>query len=491
VFFVVSTLSGSAAASPAEGVEPFRRRLAIPTPVEAFSAPHAGVSRTIYLERCRGGCLVTGGSINDAENMVSTIPNPGRYTLTEFENTTGETGAAADAEWNMVVQCMREVYSPFDVVVTDVKPPIGPYHLAFISGNPPDVGLDFSILGVAPLAGNCAAFDNVISFSFANAHNQTEVGNRVNNLCWTAAQESAHAFGLDHEFEFVRDGRSACNDPMTYRFDCGGQKFYRNSFARCGEDGVRPCRCGATQNSHKKLLGVFGAGTPITGVPAVTMTNPLPGDTELPVNVIGIASAKRGIARVSLFLNGFPFLEVNGAPFGPIGQPEASYGLLVPDNVPDSIYDVFVRAYDDLGTFTDSGTVTVTKGAPCVSADTCLDEQKCVDGRCLWDPPVGELGDDCTYPQFCKSLLCRGTAEQSICTQTCEPEDPDGCPPGLACTQGVCFFADEGGCCSASGGGWLHAGLLALVVGFVLRRRRRSTNSQSRRAFDITGEVRP
>jgi hypothetical protein len=136
------------------------------------------------------------------------------------------------------------------------------------------------------------------------------------------------------------------------------------------------------------------------------------------------------------------------------------------------IYDVFVRATRPRRSHR---TVTVTMGAPCASAETCLDEQKCVDGRCLWDPPVGELGDECTYPQFCKSLLCRGTAEQSICTQTCEPEDPDGCPPGLACTQGVCYFAQDGGCCSASGGGgWLRAGLFALVVGFVLRRRRRA-----------------
>ena len=82
----------------------------------------------------------------------------------------------------------------------------------------------------------------------------------MNNICWTAAQETAHALGLDHEYVFS-DGTSACNDPMTYRMDCGGQKFFRNKAAQCGEVGVRTCRCGGSQNSHVKIRGVFGDGT--------------------------------------------------------------------------------------------------------------------------------------------------------------------------------------------------------------------------------------
>lgn len=458
---VLALLASSASAAP-----PGRITVIQPPPVEA------DVSNVIYLERCRGGCRITSAGVNDAANNVSSIPPPGTYNLSEFENTAGQNGTAADAEWGMIVQCLKEVYSPYAVTVTDVKPTSGTFHVAVVAGNPPEVGFDFSVLGVAPLAQNCAALDNVMSFSFANAHMQTEVQNRVFNICWTAAQESAHAFGLDHEFEFVKDGRSACNDPMTYRFDCGGQKFYRNAFARCGEESVRQCRCGSTQNSHKKLLQVFGPGTPITGAPAITMTNPPAGATDLPANVIGIASAKRGISKVQLFMNGFPYLELPGVPFGVIGQPEASYGLLVPPNTPDSIYDVFVRATDDLGTFTDSATVTVTHRAPCTASELCLPEQTCNAGRCAWPPSVGELGDDCTFPQFCKSLKCAGTEDQKICTQSCEPEDPEGCPAGMGCFSGICFFADSGGCCSSGSETWLHAGMLAVIVGFVLRRRR-------------------
>jgi hypothetical protein len=459
-------VGGNAAAKPV--------RLAIDAPNHAFTAPvaGAGVSNVIFLERCAGGCSVTKADKNDARALTSSIlPNSGTFNITEFEDASGAKGSVADAEWAMLVSCVRDVYSPFAVEVTDVKPASGTYHLAIVAGNPQEVGLANNVLGVAPLTGNCAAVDNAISFSFANAHPQTDPTQHMLNVCWTVAQESAHAYGLDHEFEFV-SGRSACNDPMTYRNDCGGQKFYRNFYARCGEEVVRECRCTSTQNSHKTLLQLFGAGTPTSGAPSLQVTTPSLGGGPLPANVIAIASAKRGIARMQLFLNGFPMFEISGAEFGGAGQPESTYGLLPPPTMPDSIYDLFVRASDDLGIATDSIPVTVTKGEPCVSADTCLANQKCEAGRCFWEASVGEIGDECTFPQFCKSLQCRGTADLQICTQTCVAEDPDGCPSGMSCSSGVCFFVD-GGCCSASPGGWMPAGLLAFIVLLGLSRRRK------------------
>ncbi len=466
------------------------RRLAIPTPVEAYAPQTAGatISQTLYLERCVGGCVVNGGGINDARTMTSTIPAAGPHNVGEFESATDQIGAPADAEWGMFVQCMKEVYSPFMVNVTDVKPAAGvSYHLALVAGKPPEVGLGNDILGVAPLAGNCAAFDNVISFSFANAHQQTDPRDRALNLCWTASQESAHAFGLDHEFSFI-GGRSACNDPMTYRFDCGGQKFFRNETANCGEDEERPCRCGATQNSHLKILSVFGPGMAITGNPESLVTTPNASSTaasSLPANVLASAFSKRGIARVELFLNGFKWASAPGAAFGRNGQPASAYALTLPAGVPDSIYDVVARAYDDLGAFTDSPIVTVTKGpvGGCASAATCAAGQKCESGKCFWDAPIGEIGETCTFPQFCKSQICQGTAEEQICTQGCVPGLADSCPEGsgLTCVasgspgQGICFFDESsGGCCSASGGtGWVPGGLAALVLGLVIFGRRR------------------
>ncbi|MGN6109741.1 MAG: MYXO-CTERM sorting domain-containing protein [Kofleriaceae bacterium] len=490
---LAATASIASSIAPAVAA-PATQRIAVPTPVEAFvqPPPHEGV-RVLYLERCRGGCVVTKGTMNDASTMTSTIPDrPGQSVIGEFRNSAGAVGAAADAEWAAFVTCMQEVYSPFAVTVTDVRPTEPADHVAIVAGSPVDIGLSTDILGVAPLASNCSPQRNALSFSFANAHGPTD---RVHNVCWTAAQESAHAFGLDHQWAFVSDNRSACNDPMTYRNDCGGQKFFRNAVASCGEHNPRDCRCGKYQNSHDKLLTVFGEGRSTIPNPTINLLLPLPTSETLGEQVAARAHSRRGIARVELHLNGFKWAEVRGVAFTGQGQPEAAYQIPVPSGVPDSIIDVKMRAFDDLGNSTDSEVVTVTKGPAggCTTADTCLEGQKCDLGRCAWDPPTGELGEPCRYAQFCKSGLCRGTSEETICTRECVPGAQSGaCPDGFACVetavgQGVCFPPVEGGCCSvarAASGPWGHAGFAALVLAIAVRPRRRHRSLGSRPVSD-------
>jgi len=453
------------------------RRVAIDQPIDRSVAASAAVSPTLYLERCRGGCTVHKGA-NSAQGYASTIPTVQTATISEFENATHLSGTAADADWAAIVQCMREVYSPYNVTVTDVKPGAGVgYNMAIIAGHPSEIGLTADILGVAPLASDCSPIDNVISFSFANQH---AAADRVLNICWTAAQESAHAYGLDHEYAFVTGNRSACNDPMTYRNDCGGEKFFRNEAAKCGENAVRACKCGATQNSHQKVLSVFGAGTPSTGNPTAVISAPVTGG-PFGSAVAAQAGARRGVARVALYLNDYKWTEVPGSAFGMHGQPNPdAYSIPIPSGVPNSIIDIKVVASDDLDASTQSAVVTVTKGAPCVTADTCAKGQKCEAGKCFWDPPMGEIGADCAYPQFCKTGVCQGTKDQQICTQPCTPGQADACPSGFDCamqtaTTGVCFFS-SGGCCSVDRGDtawWAHFGLAAVVLGSAARRRRR------------------
>jgi hypothetical protein len=492
-------LAGPAAAEPAtspasgtltiDGVP--GRRVVVDTPLARTATPQAFSSRTLYLNRCTGGCTVIRGN-NDARNHMSSIPgtdttpNGTTFKITEYELFDGSSGAAANDEWRQVVRCLQEVYSPYNLTVTDVQPPLGTtYDEAIIAGFPDQIGQDQDVLGVAPLASNCAAIDNAISFSFANKHGRDD---RVNNICWTAAQESAHAYGLDHEFVFttgnVANGHSACNDPMTYRGDCGGEKFFRNEVATCGEAGPRTCHCGGTQNSHAKLQSVFGTSTaaPIVGRPSSVLVTPAATDTTLGFNGVVTSGAQRGVSRVDLYFNGFKWADAPGAAFGMHGQPNPStYVISIPTTLPNSIVDVKAIAYDDLGAATESGVVTVTKGGPCTTATTCAKGQKCEAGKCFWDPPVGEIGASCPYSQFCKSLLCTGTAEQQICTQTCTLGSGDGCPDGFDCVKngdsgGVCFFAASSGCCSVDrgggGGAVLPVCLGLAVLGWVARPRR-------------------
>ncbi|MEJ7598934.1 MAG: hypothetical protein WKG01_13580 [Kofleriaceae bacterium] len=435
--------------------------------VEPRAVP-AELSRVIYLERCRGGCTVIGDSVTDATALRSTIPPTGPHTISEFENAAGVRGAPADAEWAAVVACVREVYSPYDVLVTDQKPASGTYHAAIVAGLPSQIGYGQDVLGIAPIANDCSAQDNVVSFSFANQHGPSD---RIENLCWTVTQESSHAFGLDHTIAFL-DGSSTCNDPTTYQTDCGGRKFFRNAHATCGEYTARECKCGGKQNAHDKLASVFGLGIPLTPRPTSTLVSPVAGGPFL-----AEAGSRRGVDRVTLRLNGAPWAELPGVAFGAAGQPDpARYRLELPAGVPDGIIDVTVRAADDLGTFTDSAAFTFTKGVPCTSADSCLAYQRCTEGRCAWDPPVGQLGDSCEYPQFCESNLCRGSTETQICTIECDPEGAD-CPSGYSCARAgddhVCFIESGGGCCSTSrtGAAWPAFAICALVLGFITRRR--------------------
>jgi hypothetical protein len=164
-----------------------------------------------------------------------------------------------------------------------------------------------------------------------------------------------------------------------------------------------------------------------------------------------------------------------------MGQPETSYPLTFPADVPDGITDIVVKAYDDIESETVSSPVTVTKGAPCATADTCAKGQKCEAGKCFWDPPAGEVGDPCTYAQFCKSGTCLETTDGGqYCSQTCVVGVGDSCPTGFVCdgdqnTSGYCVTDTpaDSGCCGVGARGKTSALVSLLVVGLVLRRRRR------------------
>jgi len=456
------------------------------------------VSPVLYLNRCRNNCTIVGDdNINDARAMKSTIPcaggancggggcscaqgSQGNFTIEEFRDGNGNVGAAADAEWNAIVQCVKEVYSPYAITVTDVLPPGGQSHnQGILAGRPQNIGYT-GIGGIAP--GTCAPKDNVISFSFSNSYTGSGM-DRVWGLCGIVAQETAHAYGLDHAFKFS-DGRPACSDPMTYLPDCG-QKFFRNDNTTCGEFAERPCACGGAQNSHKKILAIFGPGTPITRPPTLLVTQPANGATVANGAVVAAqAGAQRGIFRMELWINGYKWVEMPGAAFGSSGQPTTTYSLLIPQGVPNSILDIVVKAYDDIEVEAVSPTITVTKGAACTDSAQCDATAKgmvCGEGKCYWEPATGEVGDSCTYDQFCVTNKCLETTEGSMCSQDCIVGTSDSCPADFTCepvgNSGFCLPKADTGCCSVGAGprgrDYRGAALLSLfVLGVVLRRRR-------------------
>jgi hypothetical protein len=449
----------------------------IRAPDSAFvTTPGGLVSDIIYLNRCTGcpgptcGCVFTKSTQSDATSNQTIIGGvqPGmQMTVTEFAHT--------PEVWDEFVQCMRDVYSPYDVMVTDVDPGQVPHHEAVVAGRGSDMSLT-GVLGVAPLdSQTCEPKNNVISFTFANDHGPGPGLTVAQHMCWTAAQESAHAFGLDHALD--------CTDPLTYLFtspsgqNCG-VRYFRNKLIDCGESQPRDCVCGGTkQNSHAKLTAVHGMGT-VPPPPSVDVTMPADGATvSNPFSVIANVSDPRGVNRVEVLINGWEWTQVDGK----IGS--NAYLISVPPDVPDGVLEIDVRGCNDLNACATDRT-TVTKGAPCADASTCAVGQRCDAGRCLWDPPTGEIGDDCTFNQFCTSNLCGDIGGGHLaCTESCFGGPNDLCPEGFACSgatgqMGVCAPpVEDTGCCQASTTNrtslFVNLGLGAIVGLFAVRRRRR------------------
>src|SRR5690606_7907114 len=117
-----------------------------------------------------------------------------------------------------------------------------------VAGEPNAFGLPSGVGGVAPfISCNGQIDNNVISFVFAAAINNQDF------LCWAAAQESAHVWGLDHELN--------AKDPMTYLAPPIKKEGFQNEASPCGEEEgkSRECQCGGRkQNSYQYLMDTFG-----------------------------------------------------------------------------------------------------------------------------------------------------------------------------------------------------------------------------------------
>lgn len=410
----------------------------------------------LYLNRCVGDCDVTPGG-NSARDDSSSIPDD-PTTLTEFTH--------GDEVWDAVVACVAQTYAPYGVEVVTAEPTgSDPYVEVMVAGSPSQMGLGGTTLGIAPLATDCSAQQNVLAFAFANVHGGQDL---VLDLCATVAHEAGHTYGLDHEYD--------CDDPMTYLTGCG-QKFFLNVNAQCGEfDGPRDCRCGARQNSHVKLTAELGAGELPPG-PTVTFPYPADGAMVNPgFSVFGEVDEPRIVKRVEFWLNGWPWSVQDGER----GKDTYSYTA---NGLPDGIIDVEIRAYNDLEVV-GTASLTVTQGEPCTTADTCLDGMQCADGRCSYPAPTGVLGEDCVRDADCVSRLCGDDGVVQVCTERCLLTDPAACGDGFACLavsadDGVCWpesqLGEPEGCCDAGGGGpapWALLGLSLVVLGVGRGRRR-------------------
>jgi hypothetical protein len=413
--------------------------------VPQVTAPAAAVSsRLIYMKRCPlSGCAIHFNPTDDARTQNSSIAQGDRV-IGAFTR--------SDTVWADLMACMRTTYAPFDIGITDVDPGSSvPHFEEIVGGRASDLRNDIpNAGGVAPFT--CSEIPNAISFTF------DVYGPDALALCWTAAQETAHGFGLEHEV--------LQKDPMTYMAGLL-PKMFQSTQAPCGEFMVRPCQCPGrtTQSSYQMIFDLFGAGVPTP--PDVAITQPANGKKVQPgFEVRATATDDVAVDRVELYIDGAMTAMSKTVP----------YAFTAPA-LPQGSHSIEVRAYDVQQTPA-SATIAVNLGPPCTAESGCDHPDVCVMGQCIAGPDQpGGLGAICQDNNECLSHQCADGGEPlKHCVATCDGNAAT-CPNGFDClaagAMNVCYPNPGGGCCDAGSGpgGPLLLGLCALA--FVLRPRSR------------------
>jgi MYXO-CTERM domain-containing protein len=349
---VVTTTSNASADEPMFDDRPHGTYVKVDTPDELSGetpVQHGGgAPHVLFLQRCEGGLTIYpggGGSIADESEIVS-----GTINFPPFPY--------GDTAWNQVVEITRDLFSPFNITVTDVDPGNTPHDEAVVCGDGAMAGFA-GAGGVAPFS--CGVINNAITFTFADT-----LGNNTQLIAEVIGQEAAHAWGLDHEY--------LCEDPMTYLSGCGNKTF-QDFDAQCGEYNPRQCSCGGnTQNSYQHIIDTFGASMPDNQAPTAAITNPVDGDVFLPgagFDVTVSVNDDVQVAEVELFVNGVVEGSDASSPFGP--WPVSA--------IPEGSYEFYIEATDVAGNITQS---------PVVSIDVTPDGQP--------PPPTGDSSDSGVDP---------------------------------------------------------------------------------------------
>lgn len=446
----------SASAAPNTGVTPAPRyektyifvdnpnSIPSPEPGTAFVPP----SRILYVNWCDGNCVLTRGTDDSRTNKSSIIS--GTRTISPYVG-----GANLRAQ---ILSCVQNAYARFNITVTDQNPGNVPHWEAIAAGTPNQAGFSSGIAGVSPFT--CGVIPNAITYNFLNLN-----PNDVLDNCWTIAQESAHAFGLSHEF----DGR----DYMTYNPTPAAKSFVDQNLCIGTQGCCQPaqeCQCGPTsQNSYQKILALFGTANPTP--PAVSITAPRQNEAVrggFPINVS--ATDNVAVARVELLLDDAPYATLSTNPYVTNG----------PLTITDGTHTLTAIAVDTQGADART-TVTFTVGSGCQGPSDCDGDQVCVDGRCVaGETADGGLGTVCATGADCVSGQCAQKDGQQLCTEVCDPA-ADGCPGGYACLSngaggGLCWPSEAAclGCSTNQNDPTMPIGFGLVVAGLVVRRRRRT-----------------
>lgn len=292
------------------------------TPINAVAQ-----SRIIYLNRT--GVTLTPGDDDSRTNRSSIITS---------QRTVPAWNTSA-TNWAATVACMKDMFSRWDVTVTDVNPGNVPHMEAVFGGSPQNIGMQQGVGGVSPFTEDCAVIENSIVFTFTSVF-----PDNPQMICEVMAQEVAHSYGLDHEL--------LASDPMTY-LQYNGKRTFKDQTVSCGESSSRACGIGGSvcrpnQNSVQLLTERLGLVDLIA--PTLGITFPADGDTLEPgFEVQAMAMDNVAVKEATLSIDDVVVTTTPGA--GP-------YSFATDAALADGAHTIKVEATD--GKNVKSQTITVT-----------------------------------------------------------------------------------------------------------------------------------
>jgi hypothetical protein len=254
-----------------------------------------------------------------------------------------------------VVQEMYALHAAYDVDFVTERPTGADYHMVVFGGTCVGVSDESNCVGVANLDCGDAVPGNIV-FVFPGDL-------RVGHLAVTAAQETAHALGLTHTWDWTDVMYPEIQSTFPDHFGAGNVPLSDPS-----------CDGAAFQDSHRKMLDTLGPRRTDTIPPAVAITSPGHGSQVAPgVEVSATVTDDGEIAVVEFLVDDVVTATATVPPF--------SFPL--PAEIPPGTVTLTVRAQDIVGNVgTDRITVHVTGSADpsCVGEPDCSSVTEPVEG---------------------------------------------------------------------------------------------------------------
>jgi hypothetical protein len=475
-----------------------------------------GGAHIIYLNYTGDGTTLypmTGWDEDSATNH-SQILRTGVNTniaMPKFDPSPYTTQMTAQQAMDAITNKMKQFYAPFNAQIVTTRPAAGlKYTMCVVGGLPSDVlgGGSSGAAGIAPLdcslgtsqvGYNLNEANITFAFSAGLAPDRTNFSpsEALTQIAITAAQETAHGFGLEHTL----NNKDVMYPQLDYR---------QTGFGGSAQLQVTPSECdnkSTTQDSAGKLTMVIGAagsapapGT-VTPTPKVSFIAPKPGETvprkfdflvdasesggtidhveimaamqdlgalmtapyrstlstqtDGSVDLTAIAYDTNGNSSqttVSFKVSATAAPQVVGCGLDldcPSGQTCNSGtcgtgGSMMP---PPMMTPDAGSTGPNPGLSPDGGTIPTGTGNPgsgptcsgCPSGYICTSDGNCepASGNAPGlTPGKGTLGSTCSDTEPCLgSALCLPYGNHNICTTQCQPSDPNACGSRMVCAS--------------------------------------------------------